>query len=108
MAFWGDVVVHWVVLVGGGQRCDGQRAHGQQHLGGCCCALGGVVGGEAAVRDRVEAVGERRCCDGPLGGGGPQSFGTMQRCNERCCQGSGGGATDNGGDAAVCLYFICT
>jgi hypothetical protein len=42
--------VHWVVLLGGGWPCIGQRACRQRHSGGCCGASGGVVRGEAAVQ----------------------------------------------------------
>jgi hypothetical protein len=38
VAFWGDAVVHREVLLGGGQPCDGRRARGQWHSGGCCNA----------------------------------------------------------------------
>jgi hypothetical protein len=57
--FGGDVAVHRVVLLGGGRPYNGQRARRQRHLGGRCGASGGVVGGEAAVQDTVEAVGRK-------------------------------------------------
>ncbi len=59
VAFWGDVVVHRAVLLGGGRLCNGQRAHGQWHLGGCCGVSGGVVGGEAAMRRTRHGGGDR-------------------------------------------------
>ncbi len=34
VAFWGDMVVHWMVLLGGGRLCNEQRARRQQHVGG--------------------------------------------------------------------------
>jgi hypothetical protein len=57
VAFWGDVAVHRVVLLGGGRLCDERRARGQRQSGECCGASGGIVGGEVAVQDTVEAVG---------------------------------------------------
>jgi hypothetical protein len=105
VAFWGDVAVHWVVLLKGRHPCDGQRACRQWHLGGRCGALGGVIGGEATVRDTVEVVGERRWCNGPCRGRGPQRLGTMQQCDGRCCQGKDGGATDNRGRCSGVFVF---
>ncbi len=49
--------MHRVVLLGGRQPCNGQHPRRQRHLGGRCGALGGVVRGEAAVQDTVEALG---------------------------------------------------
>ncbi len=57
MAFWGDVAVHWEVLLGGGQPCNGQCTCGHRHSGGCCGASGGVVGREVAVGGTVGAEG---------------------------------------------------
>ncbi len=71
VVFRESVAMHLVGLVGGGQLCNGQHALGQWHLGGRCCASGGVVWGEAAVQDMVEAVGERRWCNGPRKGCAP-------------------------------------
>jgi hypothetical protein len=76
-------------------------------LGGCCGASGGVVGGEAAVQDTVEAVGERRWCDIPRRVRGPQHVGTTQRCNRQCCRGRGSGATDDrGGCSGVFVFYL--
>ncbi len=56
VAFWGDVAVHRAVLLGGGRLCDGRRARGQWHSGGRCGGSSGIVLGEVAVQDTVEAV----------------------------------------------------
>jgi hypothetical protein len=108
VVFWGDVAVHWAVLLGGGQPCNRRCAHGRWHWGGRCSASGGVVGGEAAMQDTVEAVGERRWCNEQRRGCGPHHLETTQWCNGWCCWGRGGGATDDGGGAVVCLYVIFT
>jgi hypothetical protein len=50
-------------------------------FGGCCSALGGVVGGDVTVQDMVKAVGERRWCNGPRRCGGLQRLGTTWRCD---------------------------
>ncbi len=85
------------VLLGGRRPCNGQRAHGQQHVGGRCRVSGGVVGGRggrarhigggrgekvvqrttqgswaAAFRDNAAVQSamlsrERRRCNGPRG-----------------------------------------
>jgi hypothetical protein len=105
VAFWGDVAVHRALLLGGWAACNGQCACRQRHLGGRCSALGGIVGGEGAMQDTVEAVVERRWCNGPCGGRGPQCLGTMQQCDGRCCWGRGGSAMDNGGGCSSVLVF---
>ncbi len=66
-----DAAVHRAVLSGERRPCDG--------------------------RDTVEAVGERRWCDGPRGGRGQQRLGIMRRCDGRCCRGRGGSAMNDGG-----------
>jgi hypothetical protein len=43
----------------GGRWCNGRCIQGQQHLGGRCSALGGVVGGEAAVQRTRHGGGGR-------------------------------------------------
>ncbi len=48
-----------MVLLGGGRLCNGQRAHRQRHLEGCCGASGGVVRGEAAVQRARHGGGGR-------------------------------------------------
>jgi hypothetical protein len=105
VAFWAYVAVHRAVLLGGGRPCDGRRARGQRHSGGRCGASGGVVGGEADLRDTVEAVGERRWCDGPRRGCGPHRLGKTQPCDGRCCRGRGGGATDDRGGCSGLFVF---
>jgi hypothetical protein len=59
MGYWGDVAVHWAVLLQGGQPCNKQHACRQRHLGGRGSALGGVVGGEAAVQQTRHGGGGR-------------------------------------------------
>ncbi len=77
----GDAAKHWAVLSGERRSCDRQ--------------------------DRVEAVGERRWCNGPHGGRGPQRFRTTWRCNGRCCLGRGSSATDNrGGCSGVFVFYL--
>jgi hypothetical protein len=70
---WGDGAVGWALLLGERRQCNKQ--------------------------DTMEAVGERRWCDGPRGGPGLQHLGTTRRrrCDERCCRGRDSGATDGGG-----------
>ncbi len=76
---WGETAVRWAVFLGERRQCN--------------------------VQVRVEAVGERRWCNGPHGGCGPQCSGTMRRCDGRCCWGRGGSSTDNGGGCSGVFVF---
>ncbi len=69
-----------------------------------------VLSGERLPWDRqdtVEAVGERRWCNRPLGGGGPRRLGTTGWYARQCCWGRGGGATDNRGEySGVFVFYL--
>ncbi len=79
---WGDAAVLWAFL------SEERRLYNRQ--------------------DMVEAVGERRWCNGPCRGPGPQHLGTTRRCTGSVVRGEAAVQQMIGGGAAVCLYFICT
>ncbi len=99
--------MHWVVLLGGGRPCNGQRACGQLHLGGRCSVSGGVVGGEAAVQDTVEAEGREGGAADHAGVVGGSAYGQRSGAMGSVVGGEVVVQRMVGQDAAVRLYFIC-
>ncbi len=102
-------------------RCIGQCCWGPGGRATNNALAGSGIRGDAVVRravlsgerwpcngrDMVEAVGERRWCNGPRRGRGLQCLGTMQRCYGRCCWGRGGSATDDrGGCSGVFVFYL--
>jgi hypothetical protein len=96
----GGVVGGWTVM----GRMTRSRAAA---FGGMLRCIGRCCRGRGGHARQGRGSGERRWCDGPHGGRGPQRLGAMQWCNGRCCRGRGGGAMDKrGGCIGVFVFYL--